>query len=88
MAVKIRLARRGQKHRPYFLVVVADERSPRDGAFIEEVGGYNPLVPQGDEKWLRLDGERITHWLAKGAQPSGSVKQLLKRGGVFSRAEV
>ena len=77
MAVKIRLARAGAKKRPYYRIVVADSRSPRDGRFIERVGTYNPLLRGDDPKRVRLKEERIRHWLGVGALPSDRVAQFL-----------
>lgn len=74
MAVKIRLARHGAKKRPYYRVVVADGRSPRDGRLIEEVGRYNPLTTP---KTIELDLEKVDAWIAKGAQPSSAVSHLI-----------
>lgn len=74
MAVKIRLARHGAKKRPYYRVVVADGRSPRDGRLIEEVGRYNPLT---NPKTIELDLEKVDAWIAKGAQPSSAVSHLI-----------
>ena len=76
MAVSIRLRREGAKNRPYYKVVVADSRSPRDGKFIELIGTYDPKKPDHNST-LKLD--RIDHWIALGAQPSDTVKSLLKR---------
>jgi small subunit ribosomal protein S16 len=75
MAVRVRLTRVGSKKNPIWRVVVADQRSPRDGRFIETIGHYNP---QTEPSTIRLDEDRLQHWLARGAQPSGSVKQLAK----------
>jgi small subunit ribosomal protein S16 len=75
MAVRVRLTRVGSKKNPIWRVVVADQRSPRDGRFIETIGHYNP---QTEPSTIRLDEERLQHWIARGAQPSGSVKQLVK----------
>jgi small subunit ribosomal protein S16 len=75
MSVRVRLTRVGSKKNPIWRVVVADQRSPRDGRFIETIGHYNP---QTDPSTIRIDEERLQHWLARGAQPSGSVKQLVK----------
>lgn len=75
MAVKIRLSRHGAKKRPYYRVVVADSRKPRDGRFIEEVGRYNPCV---DPVFIKLDQERIDYWISNGAQPSDTVARLIK----------
>jgi small subunit ribosomal protein S16 len=79
MAARIRLARVGSKKNPIYRVVVADSRSPRDGRFIEIVGRYNP---QTEPSTIDLDGEKIKDWIAKGAQPSESVKRLLKSQGL------
>jgi small subunit ribosomal protein S16 len=85
MAVKIRLARGGTKKRPYYRVVVADERAPRDGRFIEKVGTYNPLLPADSADRVKLDLERIKHWLSKGAQPTDRVLRFLDQAGVLKR---
>ena len=78
--VVIRLARGGAKNRPFYNVVVADSRNRRDGRFIERVGFYNPIAPEGVEA-LRLDLERVGYWKSKGAQASDAVEKLIKRGG-------
>jgi small subunit ribosomal protein S16 len=80
MAVKIRLARHGAKKAPFYRIVVADARSPRDGAFIDRVGTYNPR-PQPSE--INVDIEKAQEWLAKGAQPTNQVRKLLKISGVL-----
>jgi small subunit ribosomal protein S16 len=80
MAVKIRLKRIGAKKAPFYRVVVADSRYPRDGRFIEEIGTYNPLV---DPAKVEIDGERALAWLKNGAQPTDTVKSLLKKTGVI-----
>ena len=77
MSLRIRLARGGAKKRPYYRIVVADSRSARDGRFIEKVGSYNPMVPQDSPERLRLDADRIKHWLSVGAQPSDRVARFL-----------
>ena len=82
MAVKIRLARGVAKKRPYYRVVVADARAPRDGAFIEKIGTYNPLLKKGDENRVTLKAERIEHWLAHGAQPTDRVIGFIKEAGI------
>jgi small subunit ribosomal protein S16 len=76
MAVSIRLRREGTKNRPYYKVVVADSRSPRDGKFIELIGTYDPKKP-GHNSTLKLD--RVDHWIARGAQPSDTVRSLIKK---------
>jgi small subunit ribosomal protein S16 len=86
MAVKIRLARGGTKKRPFYRVVVADERAPRDGRFIEKVGTYNPLLPDDSGERVKLDVERIQHWLSKGAQPTDRVLRFLDQAGLLKRA--
>ncbi len=86
MAVSIRLSRGGSKKRPYYRIVVADARSPRDGAFIEKIGTYNPLLAKDDEKRVVLDGERAKHWLSVGAQPTDRVARFLDAAGVRERA--
>jgi small subunit ribosomal protein S16 len=78
--VVIRLARGGAKKRPFYNLVVADSRDPRDGRFIERVGFYNPVASSGDVK-LRIDLARLSHWESKGAQPSDTVKRLVKQFG-------
>lgn len=85
MALKIRLARGGSKKRPYYRVVIADVRSPRDGRFIEKVGSYNPLLPKDSEERVNLDLERIQYWISKGAQPTDRVLRFLDAAGVAKR---
>jgi len=77
--VVIRLARGGAKKRPFFNLVVADSRNPRDGRFIERVGFYNPMAPEGQDR-LRLEADRIAHWKGQGAQLSATVARLVKSG--------
>ncbi|MBS4030970.1 MAG: 30S ribosomal protein S16 [Clostridiales bacterium] len=79
MAVRIRLKRVGAKKRPFYRIVVADSRSPRDGAFIEEIGYYNPTT---DPTTLKIDGEKAVEWIQKGAQPSDRVKSLMVKAGI------
>ena len=74
--LKIRLRRMGAKKAPFYRIVVADSRAPRDGAFVEEIGYYNPLT---DPVELKVDNERAAHWLSNGAQPTDTVRALLKR---------
>jgi small subunit ribosomal protein S16 len=83
MAVKIRLARGGAKKRPYYRVVVADQRSPRDGKFIEKIGTYNPLLSKEDPKRMVIDLEKAKAWIAKGALPTEAVEKFLVKAGVF-----
>jgi small subunit ribosomal protein S16 len=85
MAVKIRLARGGTKKRPFYRVVIADERAPRDGRFIEKVGTYNPLLPGDSADRVQLKLDRIEHWLGKGAKPTDRVLRFLDQAGVLKR---
>nr|WP_298797835.1 30S ribosomal protein S16 [uncultured Acetobacter sp.] len=82
MSLKIRLARAGAKKRPYYHIVVADSRSPRDGRFIEKVGSYNPMLPSDHAERVRLVDERITHWLSQGAQATDRVARFLGNAGL------
>ncbi len=84
MALKIRLARAGSKKRPYYHVVVADARSPRDGRFIESLGSWNPLLPKDGER-VKVDADRVKHWLSHGAQPTDRVLRFLDKTGVAKR---
>ncbi|WP_109806912.1 30S ribosomal protein S16 [Sphingosinithalassobacter portus] len=86
MAVSMRLSRGGSKKRPYYRIVIADARSPRDGSFIEKIGTYNPLLAKDDEKRVVLDGERAKHWLSVGAQPTDRVARFLDAAGIKERA--
>jgi small subunit ribosomal protein S16 len=86
MSLKIRLARVGTKKRPQFRVVVADSRYPRDGRFIENIGTYNPMLPKDSTERVKLDLERVKHWLSKGAQPSDRVLRFLDAAGIRKRA--
>ena len=86
MAISIRLSRGGSKKRPYYRIVVADARSPRDGKFIEKLGTYNPLLAKDDEKRVVLDTDRAKHWLSVGAQPTDRVARFLDVAGVRERA--
>ncbi len=81
MAVKIRLARYGAKKKPFYRIVVADSKSPRDGKYIETVGTYNPLT---DPAGVSLKGERVKYWMDQGAIPTDTVKSLLKKEGFFA----
>ena len=80
MAVKIRLRRMGRKKRPFYRVIVADSRSPRNGRFIEEIGWYDPLQDPGE---IRIDEEKAKKWLATGAQPTDTARSLLKKSGII-----
>ena len=77
--VVIRMARGGAKNRPFYNIVVADSRMPRDGRFIERIGFYNPKAPDHEAKY-RLALDRVAHWVSQGAQPSDAVKKLIRRG--------
>jgi len=82
MGLKIRLARAGAKKRPYYHIVVADSRSPRDGRFIEKIGSYNPMLPAEHADRVRLTPERITHWLSHGAVATERVARFLGTAGL------
>jgi len=82
MGLKIRLARAGAKKRPYYHIVVADSRSPRDGRFIEKLGSYNPMLPAEHTDRVRLVDERIQHWMNHGALPTERVAKFLGRAGL------
>ncbi|MFN0265020.1 30S ribosomal protein S16 [Tepidamorphus sp. 3E244] len=86
MALKIRLARGGAKKRPFYSIVVADSRYPRDGRFIEKLGTFNPLLPKDSEARIVLDVEKAKEWLAKGAQPTDRVARFLDAEGLMKRA--
>ena len=86
MATSIRLSRGGSKKRPYYKIVVADSRSPRDGRFIERIGSYNPLLAKDNPERVKLDADRAKHWLSVGAQPSDRVARFLDAAGVQERA--
>jgi small subunit ribosomal protein S16 len=86
MSLKIRLARAGSKKRPYYHIVVADARSPRDGRFIERVGKYNPMLPKDNPERIGLLNERIEHWLSVGALPTDRVARFLDVAGIRTRA--
>jgi small subunit ribosomal protein S16 len=83
--LRIRLTRRGARNQPSYRLVVADQRAPRDGAFVEIIGHYNPTT---DPVTLVIDGEKARNWLAKGAQPSSTVESLFKREGIIERSSV
>jgi small subunit ribosomal protein S16 len=85
MSLKLRLARAGTKKRPYYHIVLADARSPRDGRFIEKIGHYDPMLAD-DSKRVTLNAERATHWLGLGAQPTDRVLRFLDAAGLLKRA--
>ena len=85
MSLKIRLARGGTKKRPFYRIIVADSRSPRDGRYIDRVGTYDPMLPKESDKRVSLDAEKAKEWLAKGAQPTGRVLRFLDAAGLMKR---
>src|SRR5687768_4617518 len=85
MSLKIRLSRAGAKKRPFYRIVVADSRSPRDGRYIEKLGTYNPLLPRDASDRVVLAKERIEHWLKQGAQPTDRVLRFLDKEGMAKR---
>ncbi len=85
MALKIRLARAGAKKRPYYHIVIADARAPRDGRFIERIGSYNPMLPKDNQERVRLNVERAKHWLSVGAQATDRVARFLDSEGLLKR---
>lgn len=87
MAVKIRLARGGSKKRPFYSIVAADSRMPRDGRFIEKLGTYNPLLPKDSEDRVKMNLDRVQHWLGEGAQPTDRVSRFLEAAGVIEKKE-
>lgn len=88
MALKIRLARGGAKKRPFYQIVIADARSPRDGRFVEKVGSYNPMLPREDQARIKLNEERIKYWLSKGAQPTDRVALFLGNAKIIQMPEI
>ena len=87
MAMKIRLARGGSKKRPHYSIVASDSRMPRDGRFLEKLGTYNPLLPKDSEDRIKMDMERVQHWLAQGAQPTDRVARFLEAAGVKEKSD-
>ncbi|WIV50474.1 30S ribosomal protein S16 [Marivivens sp. LCG002] len=85
MAMKIRLARGGSKKRPFYSIVAADSRMPRDGRFIEKLGTYNPLIAKDSEDRVKFDAERVQFWLGKGAQPTDRVARFLEAAGLVAK---
>jgi small subunit ribosomal protein S16 len=86
MAISLRLSRGGAKKRPYYRIVVADSRSPRDGKYLEQVGTYNPLLAKGDENRVKLNEDRVRYWVGVGAQPTDRVARFLDAAGIKERA--
>ena len=87
MAMKIRLARGGSKKRPHYSIVAADSRMARDGRFIEKLGTYNPLLAKDSEDRVKMDLDRVKHWLGEGAQPTDRVARFLEAAGVLAKTE-
>ncbi|WP_174280673.1 30S ribosomal protein S16 [Sphingomonas bacterium] len=87
MAISIRLSRGGSKKRPYYRIVVADARSPRDGKYLEKIGTYNPLLAKDSIERIVLDSDRARHWLSVGAQPTDRVARFLDAAGIRERAQ-
>jgi small subunit ribosomal protein S16 len=86
MSMKIRLARGGSKKRPFYSIVATDSRMPRDGRFLEKLGTYNPLLAKDDENRIKMNLERIQHWLGQGAQPTDRVARMLEAAGARPKA--
>ncbi|MEL6167505.1 MAG: 30S ribosomal protein S16 [Pseudomonadota bacterium] len=87
MAMKIRLARGGSKKRPFYSIVAADSRMPRDGRFIEKLGTYNPLLPKDSEDRVKMNVERVEYWLGQGAQPTDRIARMLEAAGKLEKKE-
>ena len=85
MATKIRLARGGSKKRPHYAIVLTDSRMPRDGRFLEKLGTYNPLLAKDDENRIKMDLDRVKHWLSQGAQPTDRIARMLENAGVLAK---
>jgi small subunit ribosomal protein S16 len=85
MAMKIRLARGGSKKRPHYAIVASDSRMPRDGRFLEKLGTYDPLLAKDAEGRVKMDLERVQHWLSKGAQPTDRVARFLEAAGILEK---
>lgn len=88
MTVRIRLSRGGSKKRPYYHIVAADQRAPRDGRYIEKLGAYNPLLPQDHKDRLVLDTEKVSAWLSKGAQPTERLQKLFANLGLCAAPKI
>ena len=87
MSMKIRLARGGAKKRPFYRIVAADSRMPRDGRYIEKLGTYNPLLPKDSEERVKMNVERIQYWLGEGAQTTDRVSRMLEAAGLVEKKE-
>ena len=87
MSMKIRLARGGSKKRPFYRIVAADSRMPRDGRYVEKLGTYNPLLAKDDESRVQMDMERVNYWLGEGAQPTDRISRFLEAAGVIEKKE-
>lgn len=87
MAIKIRLARGGSKKRPFYRIVAADSRMPRDGRYIEKLGTYNPLLPKDSEDRVKMDLDRVKYWLGEGAQTTDRISRMLEAAGVLEKKE-
>ncbi len=85
MAMKIRLARGGSKKRPFYRIVAADSRMPRDGRYVEKLGTYNPLLPKDSEDRVKMDMDRVKHWLGEGAQPTDRIARMLEAAGILEK---
>ena len=88
MSLRIRLSRGGAKKRPYYRIVVADSRSPRDGRFIERIGTYNPMLAKDSEDRVKLNEERVKHWIGQGAKPSDRVARFLFAAGLGDKPAI
>jgi len=87
MAMKIRLARGGSKKRPFYAIVAADSRMPRDGRFIEKLGTYNPMLPKDSEERVKMNMERVKYWLGEGALPTDRVSRMLEAAGELPKKD-
>ena len=85
MSMKIRLARGGSKKRPHYSIVATDSRNPRDGRFLEKLGTYNPLLAKDSEERVKMDMDRVKHWLSQGAQPTDRIARMLEAAGVLTK---
>jgi small subunit ribosomal protein S16 len=87
MAMKIRLSRGGSKKRPFYRIVAADSRMPRDGRYVEKLGTYNPLLPKDSEDRVNMNIERVNYWLGQGAQPTDRISRMLEAAGIIAKKE-